>query len=96
MRGRMETERKMTDSVREVVKNLSQNQTTAFEQLSSKIGILDKAVQESRRESSERAERMSRYVDDVVARWRHDHARHCESYDAQFAGLGEKLGDLQV
>ncbi|CAD7946403.1 unnamed protein product [Amoebophrya sp. A120] len=94
MRHRMETERKMTESVREVVKNLSQSQATAFEQLSDRIRLLSETLGESRKESSERAERMSRYVDEVVAKWRLDYGRQCELHDTQMLQLEAKLKDL--
>jgi primosomal protein N'' len=60
MRHRMETERKMTDSVREVVKNLSQNQVAGLDQVAQRIAVLDKNLAECRKEGSERVERMSR------------------------------------
>lgn len=94
MRHRMETERKITDSITDVVKNLTATQTASFEQLSGKLVVLDKALQESRKEGGERADRISRYVDDIVSRWRQDASLKNEVYDNNFAQMHERIVDI--
>eukprot|EP00392_Amoebophrya_sp_AT5.2_P012112 g12207.t1 len=99
MRHRMETERKMTESVREVVKNLSHNQTQAFEQLSDRLRVFialisSESLGESRKEGAERAERMSRYVDEVVAKWRLDYGQKCDAYDAEVLRMQDRIAEL--
>ena len=54
MHQRLESERKLTDSVREVMKNINLNQNNAFEGFNARVKGMETSITQCRNDGSER------------------------------------------
>eukprot|EP00398_MALV-I-01_sp_L67-1_P000449 gene449-899_t len=92
--NRLTSEQKLGDSIRDAMKFLAQSTSATTSELQTGIAKLEKQFNQSKLDSGDRAERLSRYVDEAVGKVRGSADRGTRELEDNVNSVAQRLKDI--